>query len=189
MPALRRAAPRLAWPTSATRLGILCAVLGALATAEIASGALPPAAAQSAGNTVSGQPVQDEAAQDFALPPLSSFEEVKQRPLFNDTRRPALAGDRSGQAWSSFVLKGVIVSPVAREALVAHDKGAAVVSLREGDILDGWIAEAILPDRVVFRNGGEEHELKLAPWDSQKPADRIPADLPPPLARPQPPSL
>jgi type II secretory pathway component PulC len=166
--------------------------LGSLAAAEIASGAPPEAAARAAGNAALSEPVQDAAGHDFSLPPLTSFSEISQRPLFNATRRPALATDQSGQAWSSFVLKGVIVSPIAREALLLHDKQAAIVSLREGEILDGWIAESILPDRVVFRKGAEEQELKLAAArDNQKPApaDRPPAVLPPPLARPEPPRL
>ena len=59
--------------------------------------------------------MQDAPDQALSLPPLSAFVEITQRPLFNDTRRPALAADLPGDAWSSFVLKGVIVSPITRE--------------------------------------------------------------------------
>jgi len=184
------ACPKL-WPIVATKLGMTCVALGTIAAAEIANGAPPHEAAQPAENVAAARPVEDEPDQDFSLPPLSSFAEITRRPLFNDTRRPALAADLSGDAWSSFVLKGVVVSPITREALVAHNKPAALVSLREGEMLDGWVAESILSDRVVFRNGNAEQELTLAAArHSHEPASRMPAASPPaPLARPEPPSF
>ena len=182
-----------AWrpPALPPKLATLCAILGVLAAAEMASGAPQQAAAQAAGNVAPSPPAQDEPVQDFSLPSVTSFSEVIQRPLFNATRRPALAADQSGQAWSSFILKGVILSPTTREALLLHNKQAALVSLREGEMLDGWIAEAILPDRVVFRNGGEEQELTLVKaGNSQAPIELTPIALPAqPPSRPQPPSF
>ena len=160
------------------------------AAAEVASGAPPQAAPRPAENIDSSQLLPDQAEQDFSLPPRFSFSEVAQRPLFNDTRRPALAAEQSGQAWSSFVLKGVILSPGTREALVSHLKPAMFVSLREGEMLDGWIAESILSDRVVFRNGAAEQELKLAAArDNPKPMDHAATASPLPPSRPKPPTL
>jgi hypothetical protein len=192
MPALLRDA-YLALPPSATRLAMACALLGAVGASEIASGALAPAPTQVAELAATTELAKDEVAQDSPFPPVSSFSEVVQRPLFSATRRPGLAADQSGQAWSSFVLRGVIVTPITREALLLHNKQTVLVSLREGEALDGWIAETILPDRVVFRNGTEEHDLKLATARrlSQEPvpADRVSIEAPSPPARPEPPGL
>lgn len=168
---------------------IACAALGTLAAAEVANGA-PPQAAVRSEKGVPSLPLHDKTEQDFSLPQLSAFPEITQRPLFNGTRRPALAADQSGQAWSTFVLQGVILSPGTREALVSHLKPAVFVSLREGKMLDGWIAESILSDRVVFRNGDVEQELTLGvARNTPTPTDRAETVLPSPASRPQPPSL
>jgi type II secretory pathway component PulC len=174
----------------ATTLAAACAALATLAAVEIASGARADAAARFEAAATAAEPIKEERQQNFSLPALSSYAEVMQRPLFNGTRRPALAADQSGAAWSSFVLKGVILSPITHEALVLHSKPAALVSLHEGEMLDGWVAESILPDRVVFRKGIEQQELKLAVAQvTQMPAERAATSAEPPPSRPQPPSL
>src|SRR5690348_17700229 len=105
--AMRQASPRPPWSKLAIRLMIACAALGTLAAAEVANGA-PPQAAVRSEKGVPSLPLHDKTEQDFSLPQLSAFPEITQRPLFNGTRRPALAADQSGQAWSTFVLQGVI---------------------------------------------------------------------------------
>lgn len=170
-------------------LATVCLVLSATVTAEITRSAPSYDDAGPAGSIPRSPSHQDEVAPEFSLLPLSSFSEITQRPLFSETRRPARAADLSGEAWSSFSLKGVIVAPFTREALVLHDEPVALVSLREGETLDGWMAESILPDRVVFRNGTERQELKLVvAKTAAQPAVDI-TSPPPPPARPQPPSF
>ena len=98
----------------------------------------------------------------FSLPPLQSFASVTDRPLFSQSRRPSPQGsDDSLGPWSSFVLAGIIISPVSREALILHGKPPIVVHVQEGQDVDGWLVTSILPDRVVLRGGTTEHELKL----------------------------
>jgi hypothetical protein len=195
MLAMGRVAARLPRPTSAAKLGMVCLILGAIAAAEITSSAPADTDARPAENVVPSPSLPDvaapgEAAPDFWLPPLPSFSEITVRPLFNETRRPALAPDQSGEALSSFVLKGVIVTPIIREALLLHNTPRTLVSLREGEMVDGWVAESILSDRVVFRNGNDEQELKLgAAIAKQELADRTPPAAPLPPARRQAPSL
>lgn len=104
----------------------------------------------------------DTAARKFALPPLQSFSAVTERPLFSQTRRPSpQGGDDSLGAWSSFTLTGIIISANSREALIMHGRPPTLVHLQEGQDVEGWMVTSILPDRVVLRGGGSEHELKL----------------------------
>ena len=105
----------------------------------------------------------------YALPPLQSFASITDRPLFSQTRRPSPQGtDDSLGPWSSLVLAGIIISPTSREALILHGKPQTVVHVEEGQNVDGWLITSILPDRVVLRGGGTEHELTLL--DKAEPA-------------------
>ncbi len=97
------------------------------------------------------------------MPPLQRFAVVTERPIFSPDRRPPQHSDDTTGAWSSFVLAGIIITPQSREALVLHGKPQTVAHIREGQALDGWTFTSIYPDRVVFRNGPNEHELRLTP--------------------------
>lgn len=140
-------------------LGMLCLGLGALAARELAAApvtAAPPSAAAAA------TPAASTPA-SFTLPPLQRFAVVTQRPLFSPDRKPQLRADDTAGAWSSFVLAGIIITSQSREALVLHGKPQTVAHLQEGQTLEGWTITSIYPDHVVFRDGVNEHELKLTP--------------------------
>lgn len=181
-------ASRPPYATLTTKLSIVCVALATIIAGELAHGSTSQVAVQPTEDIVASP--QDAPAREFSLRSLSSFAEVSQRPLFSETRRPALAADQSTAAWSSFVLQGVIVSSLIREALVLHNKPATLVGLREGDMLDGWTAESILSDRITFRNGNEKQVLTLAVTrGSEKPEDREERKPPQPPARRQAPGL
>jgi general secretion pathway protein N len=142
-------------------LGALCLGFGALATSELSSA---PAATQSqAPSRAAGTPAATNAAASFALPPLQRFAIVTERPLFSPDRKPPQHTDDTAGAWSSFVLAGIIITPQSREALVLHGKPQTVAHIQEGQALEGWTITSIYPDRVVFRDGLNEHALKLTP--------------------------
>jgi general secretion pathway protein N len=151
--------------SSQHRIGILLAALalglGALAARELGDARAPaqnqPLPAPAA------QPAAASAAPTFSLPPLQRFAVVTERPLFSPDRRPPQHADDTAGAWSSFVLAGIIITAQSREALVLHGKPQAIAHLQEGQALEGWTITSIYPDRVVFRDGLNEHELKLVP--------------------------
>jgi hypothetical protein len=142
-------------------LVLVCLGLAGVIAVEVStpSLAVPEAASQPsapAKASVSAAPTP------FSLPPLQSFASITDRPLFSQSRRPSPQGsDDTLGPWSSFVLAGVIISPASREALILHGKPPTVVHVQEGQNVDGWLVTSILPDRVVFRGGTTEHELKL----------------------------
>jgi hypothetical protein len=142
-------------------LGVLCLGLGALAATELGDtpvvvGDRPPPAAADQSPTTS-------AMSTFTLPPLPRFAVVTERPLFSPDRKPPQHADDTAGAWSSFVLSGIIITPQSREALVLHGKPQAVAHVQEGQGLEGWTVTSIYPDHVVFRDGLNEHELRLTP--------------------------
>jgi len=143
-------------------LFLVCLGLAGIIAAELSTPtlAVPEASAQAFSARAKGS-VNAEAT-PFSLPPLQSFASITDRPLFSQSRRPSPQGpDDSLGPWSSFVLAGIIISPTSREALILHGKPPTVVSVQEGQDIDGWLITSILPDRVVFRGGTTEHELKL----------------------------
>lgn len=142
-------------------LGILCLGLGALAATELGDAAASGQAQISP--AAGGQAPATSAAPTFSLPPLQRFAVVTERPLFSPDRKPAQHAANSSGAWSSFVLAGIIITPRSREALVAHGKPAAIAHVQEGQALEGWTITSIYSDRVVFRDGINEHELRLTP--------------------------
>jgi general secretion pathway protein N len=139
-------------------LGALCLGLGALAASELAAA---PATLEQPAPAAAKTPAASAPAA-FTLPPVQRFAVVTQRPLFSPDRKPQQHADTAG-AWSSFVLAGIIITPQSREALVLHGKPQTVAHIQEGQALEGWTITSIYPDHVVFRDGINEHELKLTP--------------------------
>lgn len=138
--------------------GLCCALATIIAvefSGEASERAPPPAAA-----SLRSLPPLPAA---FGLPPLASYAEVAERPLFSAARRrpPEAAGqDLLGKS-NSFVLVGVIISKAGRVALVQHGQSGELARLGEGQAVEGWTLQSILPDRVVLQHGATEYELKL----------------------------
>lgn len=138
----------------------LCLGLGALAASELRIASIP---AQDQGPPAAGKTPATSTPAAFVLPPIQRFAIVTERPLFSPDRKPQLHADDTAGAWSSFVLAGIIITPASREALVLHGKPQSIAHIQEGQALEGWTVTSIYPDRVVFRDGLSEHELKLTP--------------------------
>jgi general secretion pathway protein N len=140
-------------------LGVLCLGLGAIAARELA--AAPVTQTQPA--PAAAKTPAASAPASFTLPPVQRFAVVTERPLFSPDRKPQQHADDTAGAWSSFVLAGIIITPQSREALLLHGKPQTVAHIQEGQALEGWTITSIYPDHVVFRDGINEHELKLTP--------------------------
>lgn len=121
-------------------------------------------------------------APTFAMPPLSDYAEVLDRPLFSPTRRrpPAAAGTADPRS-SPFTLVGVVLSASGKHALIEHAQPHRLDRVVEGQELDGWTVEEIRLDRVVFRRGDTRIEVK--PKDKAPPPSRLhPANAAPAAA-------
>ena len=103
------------------------------------------------------------------MPRLSHFSEIVSRPLFAPSRRPAPpeleASEPAPKVMSlRFVLRGVVIYGAERVAIVQRKDAPEFLRLVEGQVIDGWRVEAIVPDRVVFRHEAgdlmEEVELR-----------------------------
>ena len=143
----------------------LCALLGAGIAAEVVyapSYKVPGAASSNGAAPVIAKP----AGSAFSLEPLEGYAEVVERPLFWPTRRPppkaenANAGAAKTQT-SKVTLLGIVLYPDTRMALLKRPNSKQHVRVREGQQFDGWVMEAILPDRVVLRRGDKTEEIKL----------------------------
>jgi hypothetical protein len=150
------------------RIGILLglsAVLAATLAFEILDGpffepAAPtlPARAKTAAAPES-QPLADR-------PPISAFDEIVQRPLFAQTRRPPapkaevkIAEDKPEP--EAFDLVGVVISPNQRMALLRTATNE-VLRAGEGQTLGGWEVHDIKPTQVVLQRGDESQVLKIS---------------------------
>ena len=140
-------------------LTVMGAGLGALVAMEwnaLASSPVSDAPPPAANATKAGAP-----APVFSLAPLSNFSAVTERPLFSPDRRPAPEAGETLGSWSALTLAGIVVTPEAREVLIAHGTPPKIVHLQEGQSVDGWIVRSIEPDRIVVANGSEQHELRF----------------------------
>ncbi len=155
---------------------LLCGILGLLVYLELEEGLRifePQPAADTIpierAATASGQG-QFEAgpAAIFAMPPLRSYAEIVRRPLFNATRRPPAPASVAAIPQAApelpplrFLLIGLIVSPEERVALIRPGDGGAVIRVLEGQEVERWVIEKILPDRVIVRRGDTAKEVFL----------------------------
>lgn len=153
-------------------LGLLCAAFALVAFSELDAATSSPASESS----IPSRAPEDAAAAgtlsppSFSLPPLESFAAVTERPLFSPNRRPAEISSGESDAWSSFVLAGIIITPELREAMVLHSQPPTPIHIHEGEAMDGWTLESLSADHAVFRHDVEEHELKLNVITNAKPS-------------------
>jgi type II secretory pathway component PulC len=121
--------------------------------------------------TSTGQPqieAEHAPAAVFDMPPLRSYAEIVQRPLFSATRRPPAPASVESVPQAvpelppiRFLLTGLIVSPEERVALIRPSDGSAVMRVMEGQEVEQWVVEEILPDRVIVRRNGTAKEVFL----------------------------
>lgn len=100
----------------------------------------------------------------LALPPLSDYAELVERPLFNPNRRPLQAVAAvlvETPPLDTYSLVGVINDTQGRRALL-RDSQAQLWIVRAGENLQGWTVESVLPDQVTLRLADQEHVIAFS---------------------------
>ena len=147
----------------------LCLILGGVIYLELSFGPSHPAASPIAPGGPPEPAVLPVADPGFTMKPLGDFSEIARRPLFIPSRRPLppdteppRPGPRKAEC-HRFTLKGVVIVGDERMAVLVIQRRRIRTVLRvvEGQQIDGWLVEAILPDRVVLQQGETREEVVL----------------------------
>jgi hypothetical protein len=100
-----------------------------------------------------------------ALPPIESFSETTERPLFLPDRRPPTIDEEQQDVENVesglFTLVGIIVSPKQRIALVKVRGSQDVLQLSEGQQANGWTVLQISPGDVIFESNDKTETIEL----------------------------
>jgi hypothetical protein len=111
-------------------------------------------------------------AEEFRLPPLASFSDVVDRPLFAPDRRRHDSPHSSTGPAAPVVLSGIVIEQRTRYALV--NEGAPVLRrIAEGERLPAGTVKQILPDRIVLATPSGETVVTL--FDKNQAAHSTPA--------------
>ncbi|HEX9809588.1 MAG TPA: hypothetical protein VGC25_08270 [Alphaproteobacteria bacterium] len=146
---------------------LLCGALAAAVADRI--GAAPKWIPQAAPPETGAAPAPEAP---FAAPPRIEFPspadvaDIAERNLFSPGRRPlvaeaAPAKETPLRQTGGIELKGVVITPAGRAALIKTRKDADYVRVEAGQTVDGWIVESIGSDSVVLRDGATSRTVTL----------------------------
>jgi hypothetical protein len=98
-------------------------------------------------------------------PPMSTFSEFVDRPLFTPSRRPpppktATPAETTAKS-ENFDLIGVIISSDERMALLQTLGTGEVLRAVEGQTVGGWEVQEIKPTQVVLKRGNATEVIKI----------------------------
>jgi general secretion pathway protein N len=114
--------------------------------------------------------------------PIEQFASIAERPLFNPDRKPdpeppppeaAKAPTALGDL-AQVHLVGLIGSKDAQLALVRR-ADSQIVTLRAGDVLDGWKVAKIDAEGVALDGGDRQDSLKIPVAENRAPPAPVPA--------------
>jgi hypothetical protein len=102
----------------------------------------------------------------FNAPPIKSFDEILERPLFTPGREPPPeavieAAETTPVAPLRLQLEGVAITDDARIAVVRDLGTREILRLAEGNVHQGWVLEKVHTTGVRFRHGENTDELSL----------------------------
>lgn len=99
------------------------------------------------------------------MPPLSSYAEIVERPLFNETRRPPPAPETPVVAAqinpTQFRLEGTALTAKQRVAVLRDTRTNQLHRLAEGDQLDGWQVSSVQAGTIALSQGAQTLQLEL----------------------------
>jgi type II secretory pathway component PulC len=110
---------------------------------------------------------------------VRAYDAISNRPLFSETRRPPEhapdAPEPTSEALRHVGLTGVVITSERKTALIYSQKSPEMLTLQEGESLEGWHLDKVLQDRIVLSHGDETAEIVI--WDKTRP--RPPRRQPP----------
>lgn len=130
--------------------------------------------------TAEAEALGQVAIQATELGPISEYNVVNDRPLFNESRQPVVVMEEDGEGIEivdavvadapDVRLTGVIITPDQRIATLAQNQGGDPLIAHEGTPLDGpyvgWTVATVEPRKVRLESSeGEAFELELAVHD------------------------
>ncbi len=112
----------------------------------------------------------------FKLPDEASYEDILERPLFVEGRRPPSDEPQAVETAPAqqdlppprLSLVGVYTTPKGMTALVRNNVTRDTVRVRPGDRFEGWEVSEIDAQRLVLKNQGDQQVFELR--DYSKPA-------------------
>jgi len=110
-----------------------------------------------------------------ALPPIASFSDTVERPLFWPARRRLAAGGTGAGATlleQRYRLLGIVAIGDVRRAVLGEATGHRTVELAEGGVLDGWTLTRIDVESAVFDGPSGTTTLALRPSGAAPPPAR-----------------
>jgi hypothetical protein len=175
---------------------IIVSALAALLTGEwIYLGQQRGQAVRAGGQPPASLPETQLLPDDFSLPTLHLYQQLVERPLFMESRRPGQPPSAEPppppppQAPPPIALKlmGILSTPEGKMVLIADAKGK-YKRMKLHDALEGWQIAEIKLDRLRMEQSGFKEELLLLKKRPKgAPAARPPAQPPQPIPpNPQP---
>lgn len=124
--------------------------------------------------------------EDFELPALDDYEQMAERPLFMENRRPGAdiaetsAPPPPPPTPMNLKLMGIVSTPRGKTALLVDGKGK-YKRLKSQDALDGWVLVELGADKVTMQQGDKREDLPLL---KKRPKPPSPPGAPPPPGQP-----
>jgi hypothetical protein len=103
--------------------------------------------------------------EDFELPALDDYEQMAERPLFMENRRPGVetaeaAAPPPPPTPMTLKLMGIVSTPKEKTALLMDSKGK-YKRLKVQDTLDGWMLVELSSDKATLQQGDKREDLPL----------------------------
>lgn len=113
-----------------------------------------------------------------AIPTLSEYREIIERPLFRPDRRPFVLEKVATEPVETptreprrqeeiFTLSAVIITDDKRLALIEHGRARKLKRVMQGEVLNGWQIDRVFPNQVTIQRGSETRTLELKVNPSQ----------------------
>ena len=122
-------------------------------------------------------------------PPLDTYSEVVERPLFREDRRPYIPeptvereppGDTGPDITTLISLSATVINEDERIALIERKQDRKLQQLRQGEEFNGWTLNQIQADDITMQKGQETRHItlsvKLSRQQAQPQQDGKPAD-------------
>jgi hypothetical protein len=163
---------------SAGRLVLASGVFASTWLAATVGGIGPDRVASAIDVARQAAPAPTSIGAPFDMPPLASFAEINERPLFAPDRRPHKVPVPLVAPGTPVILTGIVILPEGRYAMI-RDGGSKTVRVAEGDRIASGTIKRILHDRIeiAIADEGETIVKLFAPDMAKSGIDHAPPSV------------